>query len=73
MVKAGLSAAPATLDYAVSLLSMQRRLDDFGNAGECSSLLDRAKTKLSARKAAAARGGARAAAQPPAGGGLPGG
>ena len=52
IVNVGLSAAPATLDFAIKIISQRRRLDDFGNAGEASALLDRAKMKLSARKAA---------------------
>ena len=51
IVNSSLSVDPSTLDYAVKLISMRRRLDDFGNAGECSALLDRAKMKLSSRKA----------------------
>ena len=51
VVSSGLSAAPSTLDFAIKLISQRRRLDDFGNAGEASALLDRAKMKLSARKA----------------------
>ena len=52
VVNASLSIDPSTLDYAVKLIAQKRRMDDFGNAGECSALLDRAKMKLSARKTA---------------------
>ena len=50
IVFSNLSIDPITLDHAIKIISMRRRLDDFGNAGECSALLDRAKMKLSSRK-----------------------
>ena len=56
MIKDELSIDPFTLDEAIKKLGMLRRLEDFGNAGECSSLLDRAKMKLAARKSANPRG-----------------
>jgi DNA polymerase III delta prime subunit len=49
-LRAGLS----TVTLAVSLMSQRRRLDGFGNAAECSIILDRAKLHLASRKQAAA-------------------
>ena len=57
IVKEELSIDPATLDHAMKLLITRRRLDDFGNAAECSALLDRAKMKLATRKANAGGAG----------------
>ncbi len=47
--KENLCAEEETIDLAVNLISQRRRLDGFGNAGEVSHLLDRAKVKLACR------------------------
>ena len=49
-LRAGLS----TVSLAISLISQRRRLDGFGNAAECSIILDRAKLHLATRKQIAA-------------------
>jgi hypothetical protein len=48
--KEGLRANSKTVSLAIKLVSQRRRLDDFGNAGEVSQILDRAKVKLSMRR-----------------------
>lgn len=49
-LRAGLS----TVSLAISLIAQRRRLDGFGNAAECSIILDRAKLHLASRKQTAA-------------------
>ena len=44
----------AAVSLAISLISQRRRLDGFGNAAECSIILDRAQLHLVTRKQIAA-------------------
>jgi SpoVK/Ycf46/Vps4 family AAA+-type ATPase len=50
VAKEGLRTTSKAGTLAVKLVSQRRRLDDFGNAGEVSQILDRAKIKLSMRR-----------------------
>ncbi len=49
-----LRAGMSTINLAISLISQRRRLEGFGNAAECSLILDRAKLHLASRKQIAA-------------------